>query len=299
MNINNGKPILNLYEIFYSSKSLEKGKHHYNDILRGTKSVLKNHLSYSNYIKDYNEFTTIQSFKIPSIKNYPLLNNKSLQLIPLCKSTRNIKARKKLIFSNKKNKIIFGYDDMPYTDEKNKKFNLQKQLKINLSDLKEKYKRYNKKCKDNYEMSNPIISDFFYKWTQKYSEDIKNPKINNFSSLSYDEKKIFYDDYDGFLKEKIEYIKKNKITNLQENLESEFYDIKDRKIKIDLLSMKLIFKPINEDNLVSGTEQVINLPLSFVFLFYIDGFNFFKKILICSIHFSNNFISISFNDKNI
>ena len=299
MNINNGKPNINLYEIFYSSKSLDKGKHDYNDILKGTKSVLKNYLSYSNYIRDYNEFTTIQSFKIPSIKNYPLLNNKSLQLIPLCKSTRNIKAKKKLIFTNKKNKLIFGYDNMPYSDEKSKKYNLQKLLKINLSDLKEKYKRYNKKSKDNYEMSNPIISDFFYKWTQKYSDDIKNPKINNFSSLSYDEKKIFYDDYDVFLKEKIEYIKKNKITNLQENLESEFYDVKDKKIKIDLLSMKLIFKPINENNLVSGTEQVINLPLSFVFLFYIDGFNFFKKILICSIHFSNNFISINFNDKNI
>ena len=299
MNINNEKPNLNLYEIFYSSKSIKKGKHHYNDILKGTKSVLKNQLSYSNYIKGYNEFTTIQSFKIPSIKHYPLLNKKSLELIPLCKSTRNIKARKKLIFKNNKNKLIFGYDDMPYTDKKNKKFNLQKQLKINLSDLKEKNKKNNKKNKDNYEMSNPIISDFFYKWTQKYSDDIKNPKINNFSSLSYDEKKIFYDDYDSFMKDKIEYIKKNKITNLQENLESEFYDVKDRKIKIDLLSMKLIFRPINEKNLASGTEKVINLPLSFVFLFYIDGFNFFKKILICSIHFSNNFISISFSDKNI
>ena len=299
MNIKNEKPNLNLYEIFYSPKSLKKGKSNYNDILKGTKSLLKNYLSYTSYIKDYNEFTTIQSFKIPSIKNYPLLNKKSLQLIPLCKSTRNIKARKKLIIKNKKTNIIFGYDDMPFDDEKSKKYNLQNKLKINLSDLRGKLQKINKKNKDNYEISNPIISDFFFKWTQKYSDDIKNPKINNFSSLSYDEKKIFYDDYDSFLKEKIEYIKKNKITNLQENLESEFYDVKDRKIKIDLLSMKLIFKPINENNLVSGTEQMINLPLSFVFLFYIDGFNFFKKILLCSIHFSNNFTSINFNDKNI
>lgn len=302
MNNKNDLPNLNLYDIFYSSKSFEKGKSNYNDILKGTKSVLKDYLNYNNYIKDYKELTTIQSFKIPSIKNYPLLNKKSLQLIPLCKSTRNLKTRKKLIFKKKKSNILFGYDDMSDNDEKNKKYNLQKQLKINLSDFKEKYQKYlkyHKKNKDNYEMSNPIISDFFYKWTQKYSDDIKNPKISNFSSLSYDEKKIFHDEYDGFLKDKIEYIKNNKITNLQESLESEFYDVKDRKIKIELLSMKLIFKPINENNLVIGTEQVINLPLSFVFLFYIDGFNFFKKILVGSVHFSNNFISISFNDKNI
>ena len=70
MNINNGKPILNLYEIFYSSKSLEKGKHHYNDILKGTKSVLKNHLSYSNYIKDYNDVMDLEAEMITyALKN--------------------------------------------------------------------------------------------------------------------------------------------------------------------------------------------------------------------------------------
>ena len=126
MNINNEKPNLNLYGIFYCSKSFEKGKNNCNDILKGTKSVLKNYLSYNNYIKDYIELTTIQSFKIPSIKSYPLLNKKSLKLIPLCKSTRKLKPRKRLILhkNKKKSKIIFGYDEKSYMDDKSKKYNL-------------------------------------------------------------------------------------------------------------------------------------------------------------------------------
>ena len=300
---------LNLYQTFYPSKSSHNIKKNYNDILKGTKSILKNNFSYKSYINEYKDSTEVVSFKSPDIQNYPLVNRNSLSLIPILKTTKNLKQKKKRKkIRSQMNNIIFSYGEILSDNNNNNKkknnnisckYSLNKRLKIGLKNLKLKYIKDFYDKKDNYENSNPIISDFFYKWTQEYQFDIKNPILNNYSSLSYNEKKIFYSNYDDLLKEKLEYIKKNKITNLEEKIESEFVDVKERKIKLELNSIKLIFKQINENNFEIGEEQVINLPLSFVFLFYIDGFNFFKKILLTSIHFSNNFNQVNFKDKNI
>ena len=289
---------MNLYNTFYSSKSFEKkknNKNNFNSILKGTKSILKNCLSFNNYLKNYKKGTEVISFKSPNITKYPILNKRSLSLIPLSKTSMYKEEEK----NNKRINVFRTFEPILSTSEINNnniKLDFRKKLKINLKLLGYKYKKYlNKKN----EKENPIISEFFYKWTRNDSDDIKNPKLDAFSSLCYDEKKIFFSNYNDLLKEKLQYMKSNKITNLQENIESEFFDMKGRKIKIELISMKFIFKPINENNIQCGNEQIINLPLSFVFLFYINGFDFFKKIILSSIQFSNNFNIVNFNDKNI
>ena len=303
MSIRKEKSNFSLYNTFYSSKFHGTEKKYYNDILKGTKSVLKNCLSFKNYIKNYKEMTEILSFKTPYKNNFPVLNNRSLSLIPISKSTTNLKNDKLFIRTRNKNNgkfhILLSSDDIDANENKNFKLNLKNRIKIGLKSLEEKYENNVNKNKESLEKQNPVIADFFYKWTQKYSLDIKNPKGNNFSSLCYDEQTIFYSNYDDLLKEKIKYMKKNTIDNLQEIIESEFYDKIGRKIKIELLSIKIIFKEISKKILEANNEQVINLPLSYVFLFYVNGFDFFKKILLSSIYFSNNFSKINFNDKNI
>ena len=303
MSIRKEKSNFSLYNTFYSSKFHGTEKKYYNDILKGTKSVLKNCLSFKNYIKNYKEMTEILSFKTPYKNNFPVLNNRSLSLIPISKSTTNLKNDKLLKRTRNKNNgkfhILLSSDDIDANENKNFKLNLKNRIKIGLKSLEEKYENNVNKNKESLEKQNPVIADFFYKWTQKYSLDIKNPKGNNFSSLCYDEQTIFYSNYDDLLKEKIKYMKKNTIDNLQEIIESEFYDKIGRKIKIELLSIKIIFKEISKKTLEANNEQVINLPLSYVFLFYVNGFDFFKKILLSSIYFSNNFSKINFNDKNI
>ena len=296
MNNKKEKSRIDLYNTFYSSKSFEKkNNNNYNSILKGTKSILKNCLSFKQYIKNYKKSTEIISFKSPNIKKYPILNKKSLSLIPFSRTSMYKEEEEK---NNNKINVFKTFEPILSSDEinDNNKLNLRKKLKINLKILKYKYQKHINKKK---EKENPIISEFFYKWTRNDSDDIKNPKLDEFSSLCYDEKKIFFSDYNDLLKEKIQYMKNNKITNLQENIESEFFDMKGKKIKMELISMKFIFKEINENNVQIGNEQIINLPLSFVFLYYINGFDFFKKIILSSIKFSNNFNVVNFNDKNI
>ena len=291
MNIKNGESSINLYHTFYSSKSFEKQNKNYHDILKGTKSILRNFISFKNYIKNYKNKTEVTSFKAPNITKYPIINSKSLSLIPISKTP--------LYKKEEKQNNIKEFETINHCDEtkNNIRLNFQNKLKTNLKILKQKYQKYINKKK---EKENPIIAEFFYKWTNNESDDIKNPHLNNFSSLNYSEENIFYFNYKEFLREKIEKMKKDKITNLQENIESEFDDKKGRKIKIELNSIKIIFKSIPKNNENKASEQIIiNLPLSFVFLFYINGFEFFKKIILSSIQFSNNFKLVSFNDKNI
>ena len=193
-----------------------------------------------------------------------------------------------------------------------------------------------------------LFEDFFYKWNKK-EESEKNSKI--YSELNYDEKKIFYSDYTDFIKEKINFCQKNKLENLQKKLKIDFEDKNKKKIKLELISMKIIFEPIKEDrfrinknkknnknifdinddynfedyeeiyytnnenntnnsreeyytNYINKDEKskkknIITFPLSYVFLFYINGLEYFKNILIGSIKFSNDFKNVFFEENEI
>ena len=96
-----------------------------------------------------------------------------------------------------------------------------------------------------------LFSDFFYKWNNKNNknESININSINNsqYSYLNYDENEIFYSDYSDFIKEKTTYLLRDKIENLQKKLEINFVDSRKKKIKLQLISMKLIFEPFNKD----------------------------------------------------
>ncbi len=295
-----------IYNIFYSSRNHRKGKENCNNILKGTKSILKSFSSFNNYIKKYTEITQRISFKRPDVDNFPILNSKSLSLLPISKSVSNVLNSKKIKTARERNRNIKKYNFPLSSDDidndkinNNFKFVFQNKIKLQLKTLEEKMENMKNIKKVSLESQNPIISDFFYKWTQKYNFDIKNPKGNKFSSLCYDDKKIFYTNYDDFLREKINYIKKHKMENLQEELKSEFFDTSGRKIKLELFSIKIIFKELDDNNIENDREQTINLPLSYVFLFYINGFIFFKKILLSSIYFSNNYTKINFTDEKI
>ena len=95
--------------------------------------------------------------------------------------------------NNKRINVFRTFEPILSTSEINNnniKLDFRKKLKINLKLLGYKYKKYLNKKK---EKENPIISEFFYKWTRNDSDDIKSPKLTDFSSLCYDEKKnIFF-----------------------------------------------------------------------------------------------------------
>ena len=140
---------LNLYHTFYSSKSFEKKSKNYNTILKGTKSILNNCLTYKNYIKNYRKYTEVLSFKTPKLTKYPILNKRSLSLLPISKTSTYKEEEEKIINKRNKHNIIssgFSYDNIK---SRNKKiFDFHKKIRLNLKVLEAKYQKYiNKKKK--------------------------------------------------------------------------------------------------------------------------------------------------------
>ena len=310
-------------------------------ILNRTKSVLKNKSDFSDYMKQYNSMVTKSSFKNPETENYPLLRKNRSDMI-------SIKNQSRMINKNPKKKIdgnIFNSKMMNSTMKGLFKNNLSMSLNSNRYKNRKLVEWMRKKREKNKLF---LFEDFFYKWNKK-EESEKNSKI--YSELNYDEKKIFYSDYTDFIKEKINFCQKNKLENLQKKLKIDFEDKNKKKIKLELISMKIIFEPIKEDrfrinknkknnknifdinddynfedyeeiyytnnenntnnsreeyytNYINKDEKskkknIITFPLSYVFLFYINGLEYFKNILIGSIKFSNDFKNVFFEENEI
>ena len=320
-----------------SSSSLTSNNSHgflLSKILKGTKSVLKNKTKFSRYMNEYQAIVSKSTFKRPDIQNYPLLRKECRSMIPI-KSLKIERGKR----SKKIIKKIFNKENLFDTFKEKFKINLSSSMSL----LDNRNKKYNIKLYNNLKQKEKLLlfSDFFYKWNKNKQYDsinnnYNNNLSNNFSPLSYDENKIFYQDYSEFIKERIENLKTNKLENLQKKLKINILDSQKKKIKLELISMKLIFEPINMDKMKYNKEynfedyqeicnsknensddddidekviykeknndnpkNIINFPLSYVFLFYVNGFDYFKDILLSSIKFSNNYQKISFKEDEI
>ena len=174
-------------------------------ILKRTKSILKSKNKYSGYMDEYQSIVEKSTFKSPDIQNYPLLRKEVSSMIPL----KSLKIEKK-----KSSKIIKNILKKPISLEAFKE-KYKHNLSLNMSSIeniinKNNIKIYKKeKAKENL----LLFSDFFYKWNNNIEyETINNLKIDNseYSTLSYEENKIFYNDYSNLIKEKINYLENNK-----------------------------------------------------------------------------------------
>ena len=305
-------------------------------ILKGTKSILKSKSKFSGYMNEYQSIVAKSTFKRPDIQNYPLLREECRSMIPIKSQKIEREKSKKII------KKIFN---------KEKNFDLFKEkyrhiLSTSMSALDKRNNKYNIKLINNKKLKEKLLlfSDFFHKWNKNKLYDSINSNSNansnnnlsgNFSPLSYNENDIFYNDYSNFIKERIEYLQKNKLENLQKKLKVNILDSRKKKIKLQLISMKLIFEPINTDKIKYSKKEynfedyqeiynykndysdddidekdinndnnlnnksIINFPLSYVFLVYVNGIDYFKDILLASIKFSNDYQKISFKEDEI
>ena len=340
----NGKRRKNLYDTFkidsrvilrnksqikqpeQSNKKLLTKKLLLHKILNRTKSVLKSKSDFSEYIKEYDSTVTKLTFKNPDIHNYPLLRKSCSDMISLKNQNKTQdNVVKKKIFNN------FFHNRIMSSSIKQK---LRANLNTSMSSKIHKNKKLEEWLMKKKERDKLFLyEDFFYKWKEK---EENNKESNNYSELYYDENKIFYNDYTDFIKERINYCKKNKLENLQKKLKIVFEDRKKKKIKLELISMKIIFEPIKtekfkDDNKGNGEynfedykeinstnqynnsidedynsnedltnkKQIITFPLSYVFLFYINGLDYFKNILIGSIKFNNDFKNVFFEENEI
>ena len=301
------------------TKNILTKKNIMNRILNRTKSILKSKNEFSGYMGEYNSMIVKPTFKNPDVHVYPLLKKSCSDMIALKyqdKTQNKFVKRKKILKNYFNNRLMASSFKEKFrknlTINVNSNFQKNSRLKEWLEKKKEKDKIF-------------LYEDFFYKW----NKEEENKENNKYSELKYDENKIFFSDYNELIKEKINFCKKNKLENLQKKLKIVFEDKKKKKIKLELISMKIIFEPLkeesnketeeykfedykelnisnipneefeysNEDN--SENKNVITLPLSYVFLFYINGIDYFKNILIGSIKFSNDFKNVHFEEDKI
>ena len=295
-------------------------------ILKGTKSILRNKIKFSGYMNEYQSIVAKSTFKRPDIQNYPLLRKEVSSMIPLKSQKMENRRSKKIIKNILKKPLDFTAFKEKYRHN----------LSLSMSSLENKNKKYYnlqlyKKEKEKEKLL--LFSDFFYKWNNNKYESTNNFKNDNnqYSTLSYEENKIFYNDYSDFIKEKLFYLKKNKLENLQKTLKINIWDSQKKKIKLKIISMKLIFEPINnertkyiekdynfedyqeiynyrnedteeendEDANNNGNKNIITFPLSYVFLLYVKEIDFFKDILLSSIKFSKDYQKIVFEENEI
>ena len=296
-----------------------------NKILNRTKSILKSKTDFSEYMGEYNSMIIKPTFKNPEVHTYPLLRKSCSEMISLKNQdkTENNTVKRKILKNFFKNRIMSNSLKEKFkknlTMNINTNFHKNKKLEEWLQKKKEKDKIF-------------LYEEFFHKWNKDEEENKEN---NKYSELKYDENKIFFSDYSELIKEKINFCKHNKLENLQKKLNISFEDKNKKKIKLELISMKIIFEPIKDETLSNKKEtdeykfedykeinisnrinslndefeyynddttekkNIITLPLSYVFLFYINGLDYFKNILIGAIKFSNDFKNVHFEENEI
>ena len=296
-----------------------------NKILNRTKSILKSKTDFSEYMGEYNSMIIKPTFKNPEVHTYPLLRKSCSEMISLKNQdkTENNTVKRKILKNFFKNRIMSNSLKEKFkknlTMNINTNFHKNKKLEEWLQKKKEKDKIF-------------LYEEFFHKWNKDEEENKEN---NKYSELKYDENKIFFSDYSELIKEKINFCKHNKLENLQKKLNISFEDKNKKKIKLELISMKIIFEPIKDEALNNKKEtdeykfedykeinisnrinslndefeyynddttekkNIITLPLSYVFLFYINGLDYFKNILIGAIKFSNDFKNVHFEENEI
>ena len=321
--------LVSIYNTFKPNNNNDKEKETLNSIIKGTKSVLASKLKFKQYIQSYSKKTERSSFKSPGISDYPIFRKQSSLLIPV--KIRKINFYEDLNIKSEKNdddfmvkkKKLFLISPSPRDSSYKHKF--LKTIKTSRELFKNKlFGLYSKKTNKK-ERYNSLFLDFFYKWTNDsknnskidYSDNNKNIeeiKNDKYSELKYDDNIIFNQDYSKFIKEKIDYIKNNNIENNQVKIENSFNDVNGKEIHLKLESIKIIFKPIrnkinknliksynakNDKKEKENKEIILYIPLYYAFLIYYKKLELFKKILVSSIVFNNNFDTIEFNDKLI
>ena len=303
------------YDIF-RTKARNSKDASLNEIMKNTKSLLASRREYESYIHNYFSSTKLSTFKSPEITEYPVLKADSSILIPI--STPKFKEKEKIKIFNKGQLLlgseIFKKNSNNFLEDFNKRLN--RIVKYN-EEIKFNKTCPNKKQTKQNERYNSLFQDFFTKWksynkeinlkyalTQDKELDVKIKNENSlfnfnikerYSGLHYNENEIFNTNYDKFISNQINYVKKNKIKNYISEIKSSFLDSNERKIKLKLESIKLIFSPKKEQN---GYKQFyIFIPLSYVFLFYSYDFSFFQKMLMSLLKFETNYKSINFKNE--
>ena len=194
--------------------------------------ISPNKFDYINMIKynnKYNEDTT----------NNSALNNNSFILMNKALTKRETKSKTFYFIKNEKKINKDNYNNSDFNIKKKIFLKFKKQI-YDYQKEKEKEKEFqsiklfNKTYNNLKNNFDSLFIEFFYKWYKNSSinQGIKSIINNKYSNLIYNENEIFYYDFSYYIHNKINEYKLNNIQNLQDRLQSNFYDINNKEIKI-------------------------------------------------------------------
>ena len=321
-----------LNDIIKGTKSVLTSKIKFREYIKNYSKTTEKYTFKAPGISDYPIFKKKSCLLIP-VKTKKVSFYEDLKTLNTNKDIEGFspKNKKKILFfspkeSQYKNKLLNNIKTIESRKRFPKIFNLyyrnkkKKEERYNtlFLDFFYKWNKDSEKISENTKINTLPEKDYIdnSKSNNKNSKFIKNDK---YSELRYDDNKIFDEDYSLYIEEKIDYIINNTIENVQHNLESNFNDVNSKEIKLKLESIKIQFKPISDINKINKTsinnfndileisknkedsskEMVLYVPLYYAFLFCYKNIDFFKRILLASIKFSNNFESVDFDDKLI
>ena len=321
-----------LNDIIKGTKSVLTSKIKFREYIKNYSKTTEKYTFKAPGISDYPIFKKKSCLLIP-VKTKKVSFYEDLKTLNTNKDIEGFspKNKKKILFfspkeSQYKNKLLNNIKTIESRKRFPKIFNLyyrnkkKKEERYNtlFLDFFYKWNKDSEKISENTKINTLPEKDYIdnSKSNNKNSKFIKNDK---YSELRYDDNKIFDEDYSLYIEEKIDYIINNTIENVQHKLESNFNDVNSKEIKLKLESIKIQFKPISDINKINKTsinnfndileisknkedsskEMVLYVPLYYAFLFCYKNIDFFKRILLASIKFSNNFESVDFDDKLI
>lgn len=260
------------------------------DILKSTKNIIQDSISFNKYLHKYIGAVQVSTFKSPDRNLYPLIRSSSI--IPLNKTLFDYSSEKNMYKSQttralncsneKKNDHLFKFQLPGLSEIQNlKRINFKRtskhvvKSKSSLCLLKMNRRNENER--------NCLLDDFLVKWKD-------NPDLN------YDESQIFNrgDFYNDIINKKLLEIKFSRIENLTTELNSVFEDINGNHITLHLDSMKLKFQQID-----TNKETCITLPFAYLFLFYYKDIEYFKNILVAAIKFDETYETVNFKEEEI
>lgn len=236
-------------------------------ILQNTKKILINSNSYNSYLVDYQTKTQIASFKTPLITHYPVFRNPSM--ISLVNKQ----------YEASDTRLTNKNTPFPVLDIKNKTKNkTEKKIRIrNHSTI-------------NINQSVKSFRDhLLFELIPKYK----------YSLLQYDESLIFHNrkKYDKVIYDKFNLAKDKPIENYTIEKTYVFNEYSDNEIILTINSMKIEFINLTDKN---KKPLSLDIPFSYLFLFYYKGIEYFKDLLLVLIRFTNcEYDCIELNDSDI
>lgn len=327
-----------LNDIIKGTKSVLTNKIKFREYIKNYSKTTEKYTFKSPGISDYPIFKKKSCLLIP-VKTKKISFFEELKTINTNKDIEGFSPRhkKKILFfspkeSHFKNKLIYNIKTVESKKRFPKIFNLYfrnkkiKEERYNtlFLDFFYKWNKDSETINENSKINSLTEKDYIDSSKAKSNKkDIHFIKNDKYSELKYDDNKIFDGDYSLYVEEKIDYIINNRVENVQHKLESNFNDINSKEIKLKLESIKIQFKPISDINKINKTsinnfndileinkvkdkdkensskEIVLYVPLYYAFLFCYKNLEFFKRILLASIKFSNNFESVILDDKLI